>query len=52
MDTLILAVCGEGTSNLSTLRNYRRRLKEDSVQLLEIGIDLNGSRIKRVTTAR
>lgn len=51
MDTLILAVCGEGTSNM-TLRNYRRRLKEDSVQLLEIGIDLNGSRIKRVTTAR
>ncbi len=51
MDTLILAVCGEGTSNM-TLRNYRRRLKEDAVQLLEIGIDLNGSRIKRVTTAR
>lgn len=51
MDTLIMAVCGEGTSNM-TLRNYRRRLKEDAGKLLEIGIEINSSRIKRVTTAR
>lgn len=51
MDKLIMAVCGEGTSNM-TLRNYRRRLKEDAGQLLEIGIEIKSSKIKRVTTAR
>lgn len=51
MDKLIMAVCGEGTSNM-TLRNYRRRLKEDAGQLLEIGIEIKSAKIKRVTTAR
>lgn len=35
-----------------TLRNYRRRLKEDSKQFLAIGIEIQNSRIKRATTAR
>ena len=51
IDTLILAVSGEGTNNM-TLRNYRRRLKEDSKQFLAIGIEIRNSRIKRATTAR
>lgn len=52
MDTLIRAVCGKETVSM-TLRNYRRRLKEDAELLLEIGIEINNSyRVKRVTTAR
>lgn len=52
MDTLIRAVCGKEAVSM-TLRNYRRRLKEDAELLLEIGIEINNSyRVKRVTTAR
>ena len=52
LDTLIRAVSGE-TANNMTLRNYRRRLREDANGLLEIGIEIDASdRVKRVTAAR
>ncbi len=52
MDTLIRAVCGKEAGSM-TLRNYRRRLKEDAGLLLEIGIEINNSyMVKRITTAR
>lgn len=52
LDTLIRAVCGVAASS-TTLRNFRRRIKEDSDRLVEIGIEVDASdRVKRVTAAR
>lgn len=52
LDTLIRAVSGE-TANNMTLRNYRRRLREDANGLVEIGIEIDDTdRVKRVTAAR
>ncbi|WP_424624713.1 ABC transporter ATPase [Achromobacter marplatensis] len=52
LDTLLRAVCGATASSM-TLRNYRRRLKEDVAGLMEIGIEIDATdRVKRVTAAR
>ena len=52
LDTLLHAVCNAPVSKV-TLRNYRRRLREDVEGLLEIGIEIDASdRVRRVTGAR
>lgn len=52
LDTLIKSVCGDSASS-QEIRNGRRRLKEDSEKLLELGIQLDENhRVKRATTAR
>lgn len=51
IDTLIEAVLGPVTKS-QDLRNARRRLKEDTEGLREIGFELDGNRIRRVTPAR
>lgn len=52
LDTLIRAVGGEDVSSM-TLRNYRRRLKEDAASLIKVGIEIDATdRVKRVTAAR
>lgn len=49
LDTLIRAVAGDD-ANSQTMRNARRRVREDAEQLLKIGISLNkeNNRIQRV----
>ena len=52
LDTLLRAVCGENAAS-QTIRNGRRRLKEDAELLLSIGIEIDDDyRVKRFTTAR
>lgn len=52
LDTLLRAVFGENAPS-QTIRNGRRRLKEDAELLLSIGIEINDDyRVKRFTTAR
>lgn len=53
MDTVLRAVCGENANSM-TLRNGRRRLKEDAERLTELGIeiDADNNRVKRATAAR
>ncbi|MEH6498705.1 MAG: ABC transporter ATPase [Pseudoalteromonas distincta] len=52
LDTLIRAVGGEAVNSM-TLRNYRRRLREDAAGLVEVGIEIDArDRVKRVTPAR
>ena len=52
LDTLIRAVNGEAVNSMM-LRNFRRRLKDDAVGLLEIGIEIDATgRVKRVASAR
>jgi len=51
MDTLIRAVSGE-TANSQTIRNGRRRLKDDAENLLELSIQIDGERVKCATAAR
>ncbi|HEQ1688469.1 TPA: ABC transporter ATPase [Pseudomonas aeruginosa] len=52
LDTLIRAVGGEAVNSMM-LRNYRRRLKDDTAGLIEIGIEIDATdRVKRVTAAR
>lgn len=52
LDTLIRSVGGEAVDSM-TLRNYRRRLKDDLSGLINIGIEIDAKdRVKRVTAAR
>ncbi|MDM1717451.1 ABC transporter ATPase [Thiopseudomonas alkaliphila] len=52
LDTLIRAVCGDKVSS-KEMCNARYRLKADSENLREIGIELNSeNRVKRLTAAR
>lgn len=52
MDTLLYAVCGNDAEN-QTIRNGRRRLKQDAEKLAEIGIEITEqNRVKRATAAR
>lgn len=52
LDTLIRAVCGED-AKAKTMANARARVKKDSEQLKEIGIEIaDGNRVKRLATAR
>lgn len=52
MDTLIRAVCGED-AKAKTMANARARIKKDSEQLREIGIEItDDNRVKRLTAAR
>ena len=52
LDTLLRAVCGEDAKS-QTMRDGRRRIREDLEQLAKLGIHLNDeNRISRGTTAR
>ena len=46
IDTLIRAVCGKEAGS-QTLRNGRRRIKEDSRKLADLGIEITGERVKK-----
>ena len=50
-ETLIRAVLGTTASN-QTIRNARRRLRDDEKGLRKIGIEIDGDRMKRATSAR
>lgn len=52
LDTLLCAVGGKKIDSM-TLRNYRRRIREDTNGLAEVGIEVDvENRVKRVTAAR
>lgn len=52
LDTLLKAVFGEDASS-QEMRNGRRRVKEDSEKMADLGIHIDGqNRVKRATTAR
>ncbi len=52
LDTLIVAVCGEGLTS-QTLRDRRRRLKKDASGLQTLGIEITpDNKVKRGTPAR
>lgn len=48
LDTIIVAVTGEASSQ--TMRDARRRLKEDAEKLRQIGLVIDGDRIKKKGT--
>lgn len=52
LHTLIRAVGSDSVSNM-TLRNYRRRLKEDAAGLIQLGIEIDAAgRVKRIDRIR
>lgn len=52
LDTLLHAVCGESAKSM-TIRNGRRRVKDDAVLLQAMGIEVTQeNRVKRATNAR
>lgn len=52
LDTLIKAVSGDGVSS-KAMNNHRTRIKEDTIKLRSIGIEIDPeNRVKRLTAAR